>query len=1316
MLLVFANTGAGRAAIAHLTASLSGGELRIDGLDGRFPQSLHLARIEIRDQDGPWLTLDNVALDWSPLRLLTGEAAIERLSAARIRVARLPVSSSASSSKKPFALPPLRIALADLHVARLELAAPVAGAPAVVAVNGNFQLAAADSGSGALDIERLDRPGSYKLSGKMAAGGDAVTLDASEPAQGLVAELAGLPDLGALSVAATLAGPRDAEQLGLALAAGAMRADGKGTIDLQHRSVDVDLTGAAPAMAPRSDIGWQAVSLDLHVHGGFSQPTVAGRIEIDALRAAGTRVGRVAATLAGDRGKLDLAGSLAEVHLPGSQPDVLAAAPIKLAAEAILDTPTRPLTFSIAHPLFSLAGQAQTGGAITASATLTLPDLAPLAAQAGADIAGHAAINATLNRNGDSNRIAVDGKIALTGGRAIATKLLGPSATLSLTGTEQGDDVTLNSAVIDGQAAHLSAHGALTNGLVDFAWGLTLADVGDFAPTLTGPLTATGRLNGPQDNLGLTLQAHGEIAAAGFAPGAIDASVDATGLPTSPHGQMELHGRLAGAPIALTATAQRENDGTLQLSIGRAQWKSLAAHGDLALAAGAIFPAGHMQLRIARLADLAPLIDVPVGGSLDAALETVASAGKPQAKLHVEARQVAAFGNSIESATLDATVVDPIARPVARMQLDLAGIAAKGVTGNATLTAQGPETALSLRLASDLQTAAGAAHIAGAATAQLPQRALLLTSLRAAYRDEQLRLLAPARLGFADGIAVDRLRLGVGDAVLAVAGRFSPRLQVTASLRNASPALAKAFYPALNASGSIALEANLNGTLAAPTGSLRVTARNLAIRNGSGGALPPADITATAVLRGTTARLDARLDAGTPVALQVAGTVPLTAGGPIDLRSTGRVNLAVLDPVLTAAGRSVHGQVTIDLAVAGTIAAPRASGTLRLAAGSLQDFVQGVHITAIAGTVQAMGDTLRLANFTGRAGDGTIAVNGTVVLMAPGMPVDLSIVSNDARPLSSDLLTATMDSDLTVKGEIEGGLTLGGRIHIRRADIQIPDSFPQSVAVLNVRKPGQKPAPPGPPPATITLALTVDAPEEVFVRGHGLDAEMGGSLRLSGTSSAPQVGGGFDLRRGTFSLAGQSLDFSSGRVAFDGFGLGKKLDPTLNFVAQSSANNVTATLTITGYADAPKIRLSSTPDLPQDEILAQLLFGESVKQLSPFQLLSIAQAVASISGVGGAADPLAGVRKGLGLDRLSVGAASGTTPGATVEAGKYVANGVYVGTKQQTSGGTQAQVQIDLTKHLKLESQLGTGGTPATGTTPDNDPGSSIGLTYQFEY
>jgi translocation and assembly module TamB len=489
----------------------------------------------------------------------------------------------------------------------------------------------------------------------------------------------------------------------------------------------------------------------------------------------------------------------------------------------------------------------------------------------------------------------------------------------------------------------------------------------------------------------------------------------------------------------------------------------------------------------------------------------------------------------------------------------------------------------------------------------------------------------------------------------------------------------------------------------------------LRIDSGPGRAMPPANIQANAQVKGGSARIDARLTAGNRAQLALSGQAPLDGTKPLALRGNGTIDLALLDPILAANGRHVQGRLQLDAGIAGTLAQPRITGNATVSNGELQDYMQGVHVTDIAVEMQADGQALHIRRFTGRAGSGSLSASGAIDLLAPGMPVQITLDARNARPLASDLINATLSGQLRVSGQATGQMRLTGNIAVARAEITIPDSLPPQVAKLPVRIPGKTPPPPPAASQPLALDLTVDAAQQIFVRGHGLDAEMGGQLRISGTAAAPQIAGGFDLRHGTFSLAGQTLNFTKGRVAFDGYGLQAKLDPTINFVAESTANGVTATLTITGYADQPKIRLSSSPDLPQDEILAQLLFGQSVKQLSPFQVVQIAQALAAISGIGGAGDPLAGVRKGLGLDRLSVGAASGSGPGATVEAGKYVANGVYVGTKQGTSGGTQAQVQIDLTKHLKLETQLGAGGT-ATGATPDNDPGTSIGLTYQFEY
>jgi translocation and assembly module TamB len=130
--------------------------------------------------------------------------------------------------------------------------------------------------------------------------------------------------------------------------------------------------------------------------------------------------------------------------------------------------------------------------------------------------------------------------------------------------------------------------------------------------------------------------------------------------------------------------------------------------------------------------------------------------------------------------------------------------------------------------------------------------------------------------------------------------------------------------------------------------------------------------------------------------------------------------------------------------------------------------------------------------------------------------------------------------------------------------------------------------------------------------------------------------------------------------------------------------------------------------LPSDEILAELLFGQSTASLSPFQAASLAAALAQLSGVGGGINPLDRVRNALGLDELSLGG-TGTGP-PSVQAGRYVAPGIYVGAAQATNGqGTQASVQINLYKGLKLQTSTGT-------SSAGGGDSSSVGLTYQFNY
>jgi translocation and assembly module TamB len=289
--------------------------------------------------------------------------------------------------------------------------------------------------------------------------------------------------------------------------------------------------------------------------------------------------------------------------------------------------------------------------------------------------------------------------------------------------------------------------------------------------------------------------------------------------------------------------------------------------------------------------------------------------------------------------------------------------------------------------------------------------------------------------------------------------------------------------------------------------------------------------------------------------------------------------------------------------------------------------------------------------------------------------------------------------------------------------IGIPNALPPEVAVLDVRRPGQAPPPPAQRKLVIGLDLTLHAPREILVQGRGLNADLGGNLHITGTTANPSVSGGFEMLRGTFLLASTQLKFTSGRVSFTGPGLKGKIDPALDFTAQTTGTDATATLHITGLADAPQFELSSTPPLPQDEILARLLFGESASQLTVLQVAQIGAALASLSGVGGSGpNPLARVQKKLGLDRLSVSSGGSTTAsggqssGTTVEAGRYVSNRVFVGAKESTTGFSQVEVDVDVSKHLKLQTRVGNGSATTQGVTPENDPGSSVGMLYQFEY
>jgi translocation and assembly module TamB len=373
---------------------------------------------------------------------------------------------------------------------------------------------------------------------------------------------------------------------------------------------------------------------------------------------------------------------------------------------------------------------------------------------------------------------------------------------------------------------------------------------------------------------------------------------------------------------------------------------------------------------------------------------------------------------------------------------------------------------------------------------------------------------------------------------------------------------------------------------------------------------------------------------------------------------------------------------------------------------------------------------LRLANIAGRARlDGTTAtietlsanlatggsasVSGTVGLTG-AFPANLTLNVNSARYADGDLFIATVTGSLGLTGNLTGTPLLAGTVLVEQANITVPEGFGGGAQLIDVEHRSAPaavaqtlsrakitsngaPVPQSRSPGML-LDVTLNAPNQIFIRGRGLDAEVGGSVRLTGPLNNIQPVGAFSLNRGRLSILGQRITFERGTVTLVG-----DLDPQLDFVATTQADDITVVVTVSGRVSALDINFSSNPQLPQDEVLARLIFKRSMGELSPLQLAQLAAAAGELVGAGGGGGGLlGGLRGAAGLADLDV--VTDAQGNVGVEAGTYLQDNVYLGVTAGANGQSKVTINLDVTEDLTVKGAAG------------QDGNSSLGVFYERDY
>ena len=442
---------------------------------------------------------------------------------------------------------------------------------------------------------------------------------------------------------------------------------------------------------------------------------------------------------------------------------------------------------------------------------------------------------------------------------------------------------------------------------------------------------------------------------------------------------------------------------------------------------------------------------------------------------------------------------------------------------------------------------------------------------------------------------------------------------------------------------------------------------------------------------------------------RVTGDV-LRPNGTMGLKADGRLPLALVNQFILP--RTLAGDARFDLSLNGKPELRSLSGTITVSGARFADPVSRFALEQLALTARLGNERVELDGGANVATGGRIALRGPIGLSGD-FPADLAVTLSSVRLENPLLYTIDLGGRVTMVGPLLGGATIGGRIDIDRAELRVPSTLSSGGTILDIRHKGEpgdsrvtrkragllgddgRTGPAVASGPSYGLDLTISAPNQIYIRGRGLDVELGGEIAIGGTTLRPVPSGGLQLIRGHMDLLARRLQFEEARITMQG-----DLEPDLYMAATSQNAGVDARIVIQGPITEPEMSFESSPQLPEDEVLAQLFFGRSVQDLSPLQVAQLAAAVNTLTG-GDGPGIFGKARQALGVDQLSLG--TDDEGNTTVTAGRYLSDKIYSDVTVGEGGRTELQLNYEILPGFSARGSFDSAGNTGLGVVFEKD-------------
>ncbi|MGI9394656.1 MAG: translocation/assembly module TamB domain-containing protein, partial [Boseongicola sp.] len=446
--------------------------------------------------------------------------------------------------------------------------------------------------------------------------------------------------------------------------------------------------------------------------------------------------------------------------------------------------------------------------------------------------------------------------------------------------------------------------------------------------------------------------------------------------------------------------------------------------------------------------------------------------------------------------------------------------------------------------------------------------------------------------------------------------------------------------------------------------------------------------------------LDAEAEGPGGVTAKIAGNSAADFSS-VDMSVSGVAPLGLANRFIQP--RSLAGSAQFDLAVKGPPALTSVSGRITSSGARFVAPELGAAFDDIALNVTMTGARANVSASASARTGGRISVTGPIDLISP-FAADLGVELTGVVLTNPRLYETAVSGRVTVSGPLRNGAFISGDLSLGETNLRIPSTglggtrdIPE---VIHINEPPPvrgtrrragllEAAVSGTSGPSFPLNVSINAPNRIFVRGRGLDTEFGGGLRITGTTREVTPIGAFNLIRGRLDILGQRLEIEEATITIQG-----SFVPIVRIRATTQVEDTAINIVVFGPADNPEISFQSQPELPEEEVLARLIFGRGMETLSPLQAARLALAVRTLAGRGG--EGIVGnIRQGVGLADFDV--TTDDEGNAAVRAGAYLSENVYTDLNVGADGETRLNLNLDVTPSITVKGSASDSGDTSIG-------------------